>query len=78
MAHFVLELASKEFPDLKIHSGEGDFPHILMVFIIITGSSLGKSSTTCRILGDPFLKLGHLELRCPGSQQRKQSPFSML
>ena len=42
-----------------------------------TGSSLGRSSTMCRILGDSFLKLGHLEPRCPGSRQQKQTPFSM-
>ena len=41
------------------------------------GSSLGRSSTTCRTLGDPFLKLGHLELIFLGFLHQKQSPFSI-
>ena len=26
---------SKEFPDLKIHSGEGDLSHVLVLFVIV-------------------------------------------
>ena len=37
-------------------------------------SSLGRFSVTWCTFGEFFLKFG---LRCPGSWQRKQSPFSM-
>ena len=54
---------------------------ILLTFssssLLSTGSSLDRSSTTCWTLGDPFLKLGHLVLRCLGSWKWKQSPFSI-
>ena len=40
---------SREFPNLKIHGGEGDSSYVLIVFIVVNWfySSLGKSSTTC-------------------------------
>ena len=40
-------------------------------------SSLGRFSVSCQIFGRFFLKWGHLVLKCPGSWQQKQSPFSM-
>ena len=66
---------SKEFPDLKIHSQEGDLPHILVFFIIVNRFQLWKVFHDLSDFGCTILVLGAFGAHMPGLPTTEAESF---